>query len=224
LIDGKTEAIDVAHGRWFLSEQDCDLSQTLEDDSEKLFELRAIRSHGGDVPSAITGAKARIDRTTCLVAMDLSTKVTARWLTVNVANRTVIPPERRAAIKTWLGFRYDRPAVPDEFTSAHRRLLALAKQERRDFNFTPLRDVFVGYERSATAGEAVANIYAVLEDDSGVAAAQSWLARIRDTVSPTESFIVGEVVAAAIQDTPLNLPEIAFSLYADRHSLATATD
>jgi hypothetical protein len=114
VIDGNTHAVDVNHHLWLLSEQDCDLAQTLEDDSEKLFELRTIRSHGGDVPSAITGAKARIDRTACLVAMDVSTKVTARRLTANVANRTVMPAERRTAIKTWLGFRYDRPAVPDE--------------------------------------------------------------------------------------------------------------
>jgi hypothetical protein len=156
--------------------------------------------------------------------MDASTKVTAGWLTANVATRTVMPPERRVAIKTWLGFRYDRPAVPDEFISAHRRLLTLAKQERRDFNFADLRDIFVGYERSVAAGKDIANVYAVLEDDSSVAAAQSWLARIRDAVSPAESFLVGEVIAASIHDTPLSLPEIAFSIYADRHSLATATD
>jgi hypothetical protein len=67
-------------------------------------------------------------------------------------------------------------------------------------------------------------MYAVLESDSGISSAQSWMARIRDAVSQEESFIVGEVVAASIHDMPLSLPEISFSLYADRHSLATATD
>jgi hypothetical protein len=121
---------DIKHDLWLLAEQDCDLAQTSDDDTEKLFELRAVRNHDGDVPSSIVGAKVRIDNDRCIVAMDLIAKVTATWLTNNVSSRTDLDGSRRRQIKTWLGYRYDRPAVPQQFVDAHARIKALAHGKR----------------------------------------------------------------------------------------------
>ncbi len=212
----------IAHGQWLLAEQDCDLEQTPAEDGEKLFELRAIRAHDGKVPSSIGGRETRIDADRCLVAMDIVAKVTARWLTAHADSRTQIPPNRRRAIKTWLGFRYDRPAVPAECAIAHQRLINLAKSERKDVRSEDVRDVFVDYVQT-TGHPLIANLQAVIEDGADGAPIHRWLERIRDAVSLDEHFIVGDVNFGTTDEVALSITERAFSLYADHHSLATAT-
>lgn len=75
--DGVPRTKDLVHDLWLLTEQDCDLAQADEKDTNRVFELRAVREHDGDIPSGITGSRMRINRTQCLHALDISAKVSA---------------------------------------------------------------------------------------------------------------------------------------------------
>jgi hypothetical protein len=237
-VDGDFCSVDIEHDLWLLAEQDCDLDQTTDTDTEKLFELRAVRQHTGDVPSNIVGTRVRIDEHCCLNAMDHTTKVTAAWLTANIKKRQNIPAQRRRYVKTWLGYRYDRPAVPKQFVKAHERIRNLAKLERgkpdpqkpeqkkenrEKVNLEKLRDVFVSYEELDSSGKVRCSLNAITKHVDDIAEIEQWMERIRDAVEDAEALIIVEVIVADPENTPISLLEKAFSIYADAHSLETAT-
>jgi len=237
-VDGCPRHQDEDHDLWLLTEQDCDLDQTLDSDTDRLFELRAVREHAGDIPSNIVGAEVRIDDTHCLKAMDHAVKVTATWLMANVENRVDTAEKRRREIKTWLGYRYDRPAVPKEFVEIHKRIQSLAKAKRgkpdpnkpaqleenwTKINLKKVRDVFVAYERAQQNGKIRASLIAIANSQDSVPEVQEWMERIRDGVLGDEVFVISDVTAEDVDGTSLSVPEKAFSIYADTHSLQTAT-
>lgn len=229
---------DVEHDVWLLAEQDCDLNQTEDSDIEALFELRAVRTHDRDVPSGIIGSRVRIDDTRCIVAMDHTVKVTAAWLTANAIHREKPAEERRREIKTWLGFRYDRPAVPKEFVPIHKRIGILAKSNRGKpdpskpqqlrenwpkLSLSKVRDVLVAYEQALQNGKVRASLIAIASNPDDVDEVQEWLERIRDAVREDEAFVISDVTAADTDGTPISVLEKAFALFGDAHSLQTAT-
>jgi hypothetical protein len=234
--DGVQRTSELVHGLWLLAEQDCDLAQTDVGDIAKQFELRAVRYHEGDIPRGITGGRMRINATQCVHALDIVTKVTATWLAANFENAISVDPETRREVKTWMGYRYDRPAVPAAISKIHTRIQKLAKFARTEpqqnvaqknwsrLDLGKVRDLLVGYEETAGQGKVRANLYAIAKEERDVVELQAWVERIRDAVEDTEPFIVFMVDARDPDNTPISLLETAYSVYGDSHSLTKAAD
>ena len=139
-------------------------------------------------------------------------------------------------MKTWLGYRYDRPAVPTQFVEIHKRIQNLAKSERakREKNVAQkdwlrldlgrVRDLLVGYEEANGQGKVRAQLYAIAKAEQDVPDLQAWVERIRDAVGEGEPFIVVTVEAMDPDNTPISLLETAFSVYGEAHSLTKASE
>lgn len=178
----------------------------------------------------------RINGTECLHALDVTVRVSAAWLADNYGNAVAVDPDTRREVKTWLGFRYDRPAVPTQFVDVHKRIQNLAKSERakREKNVAAknwwrldlgkVRDLLVGYEEAEGQGKVRAHLYAIAKAAPDVADIQAWVERIRDAVGKDEAFIIVTAEAMDPDNTPISLLETAFSVYGDSHSLAKATE
>ena len=104
---------------WLLATQDCDLAQTPCTNTTRQFELRPVFTRTKD--DKLDGLRSR----TILVKDDLVLRsdskkltLTARALNSLKAKReNDLDEERRVQIKTWLGLRYDCPAIPTPFVS-----------------------------------------------------------------------------------------------------------
>ena len=234
--DGIVQIDNVVHDLWLLTEQDCDLDQTEEDDVEKIFELRAVRGHAGNIPSGIKGSQVRIDDTRCLNATDIVAKVKASWLTKNKGAKSDIDPDTRREIKTWLGYRYDRPAVPKQFESVHGRIQKLSRSERairvegiseakwQRLDMAKVRDLLVGYEHPDPMRKIIGYITAIAKKTSDVPELQRWVERIRDAVKEDEVFIIADADAVDTESASLFLLEANFSVYGDAHSIDKASE
>ena len=170
--------------------------------------------------------------------MDHTVKVTAAWLSAHIAHRKDTAKIRRREVKTWLGYRYDRPAVPEEFLQIHSRIADLAKAKRGKpdpgkptqlpenwpkISLKKVRDVFVAYEPALQNGKIRASLSAIANNPNDVDEIQEWIERVRDGVAEDDAFVIADVTAADTDGTPISVLEKAFSLYGDAHSLQTAT-
>lgn len=118
-----------------------------------------------------------------------------------------LPDSRVLAVKTWLGFRYDRPAVPDSLVPLARRIsdeVAAADRERG----AAVRDVLMQFDHSRTPPKY--SLFAILENQQDQDAIRLWLAGIARHV-PAELGVADQLDAATAEETSFALVESAFA-------------
>jgi hypothetical protein len=81
---------------------------------------------------------------------------------------------RVLALKTWLGNRYDRPAVPNEFVPLARAIADSVKSTEEKELAKQVRDVYMQFEKSQK--EVRFSLYAMITEDGDVAKIREWLA------------------------------------------------
>jgi hypothetical protein len=133
---------------WLLATQDCDLSQTSSTNTTRQFELRPLFDRGRD--ETLDGIRTRsvaVSDTLVLRADSPKLMLTARSLNTFKDRRDdELSTERRVQIKTWLGLRYDRAAIPVRFESLGQLLKKLFVLERPVRFEEVIRDVLVYFE------------------------------------------------------------------------------
>ena len=142
---------------WILVTQDCDLARA-DTTSESLVELRPVetpirgqRIQGIASKILIVAGQFRLD------AQDPRAMITARALaTFEELRDNSLSSEQTREMKTWLGLRYDRPAVPDEFIPLVRAILSLIEEIGIGRS---VRDVFALIEEG---GPPVVDLWVVL--------------------------------------------------------------
>lgn len=115
--------------------QECDLDVCSPSREDAVVELRPVR----EVSSGTWGIRSRVLRlspTQAIRAEDPRLMVSPAVLTsLEGAREAPLDPGRVLALKTWLGLRYDRPAVPEEYVA-----LSKAIAEKADELADPIRD------------------------------------------------------------------------------------
>lgn len=148
MLDGGTEEVVRQHDLWMIADQDCDLAwkAVVGNDAEPfLVELRPVMT---DDPPQDWGIRNQ----RFLLHLD------GRHLYANAPSVRVTPEVIAAAehvdcldvdhqlrLKTWLGLRYDRPAVPERYMALAKALaeaLAAKKNRQRAERY---RDVLAQY-------------------------------------------------------------------------------
>lgn len=153
LHEGTVVDRDEQFGLWLLATQDCDLAQTPHTNSTRQFELRPVLPRTND--DKLDGLRSR----TILVKDDLVLRSDSKKLTLTARalNRLKeqreddLDEDRRVQIKTWLGLRYDRPAVPEQFEQFGKRLKKAFIDDLPDELVGVVRDVWVYFEDDHTA-------------------------------------------------------------------------
>lgn len=205
------------HDLWLLADQDCDLAWRAMIDGPVSFlaELRPVRV---DDPPSDWGIRSHT----------LLLDGTGRYVTANSPNVRVTPavvgsaehigcmdPDSRVRLKTWLGLRYDRPAVPQRHVALARALAGELVKKKHRTSAAPIRDVLAQFG-DAPDGTAQYRLVAVLpgspsEDSTVVAETRKWLGEVALSL-PTDLGSPLALDAYGDEEVSLAFVEGSFSL------------
>jgi len=163
------------YGEWVLVTQDCDLFSTPADSGE-FIELRPVFNEPGYTRVGIRSAKFAITDEKALCSQSARTMVEARVLSALLESRQPLAEaKRRRWLKTWLGLRYDRPAVPQEFVPLARAVAEAVKRVKERDTDTLVRCVLMDLRDQD--GPTV-NLYAVIYDAANRDSVEQWLEKV----------------------------------------------
>ena len=115
---------------------------------------------------------------------------------------------RELAFTTWLGLRYDRPAVPPTLVELAKRISdVVGKRRNRPFG-ARIRDVLMQFDDS---DEPVRfSLFAVLESADDEEAARTWLSEIAGAI-PVDLGVADEIGAATATGISFHLIETSYA-------------
>ena len=202
------------HGIWIVATQDCDLVQFDVSHPDDVVELRPIFEHAPPATRGIRSQKCLLIGNRYVEARSRRTMVSPQALTSllasgvarrddSVANNV----EGKTAFKTWLGLRYDRPAVPPEFVRLATRIAQEVDRQAKTYS-TKVRDVLVQFE---PGDPLVYLLYAVVLDIADSNEIVEWLTGATLRVPP-ELGILGGAQAGTDEQASLRLIETSFAV------------
>lgn len=201
------------HRRWLVATQNCELSQLEEWHDEPAVELRPVFS--ADPPSDWGIRSWRLllqdDPPLYLVSASPRVLISPAALVPLAATDTTGPAlgeQRRRALKTWLGLRYDRPAVPEHLVALARAIAGeVGRRQRREVGLR-VRDVLMQFDDDHNPPRF--SLFAVLAQASDERAVRLWLADIARAV-PTSLGIGDELEAVSASNLSLHLIETSYA-------------
>lgn len=211
LGDGGLVVRSATHPAWVVASQDCDLAGWQEAGAEPLVELRARRPVAPNTDWGIRSRTLRLNPTEGVVADDPPVRISPQALLAVVSQRRAPPAitsERAVALKTWLGRRYDRPAVPEHLVELARDIARRARRPSQRPLAPELHDVLMQFDDNTSPPRYA--LFAVVSDGGDKNAARSWLTAIAMAVPPTLGALAS-VDAGYRSETSLELIESSYS-------------
>lgn len=211
LDGGNIVRIQLEHDEWILVTQDCDLNSTSVN-AGSFVELRPIFSEPDYVRLGIRSSKFAVAEGKVLSAQSTRIMLEARALATLLESRQApIGAKRRRYLKTWLGLRYDRPAVPTEFAPLA-KAVAEAVRRLRDRDIDRLVRCVLMDLRNQDGP--IANLYAVIYDVANREIVEEWLERVAARVNAgrvldRQALTEGQISLQALENTyPADLSQI----------------
>jgi len=115
--------------------------------------------------------------------------------------------DRVIALKTWLGYRYDRPAVPNEYLPLLRFIAETVSRRAKEYS-DKVRDILVQFEENEPPRY---RLFAVVVDEGDTNAIVRWLAEATRSV-PTELGIGDDFKVATAEGTSLAVIESSYAV------------
>ncbi|MCL5047515.1 MAG: hypothetical protein M1374_01775 [Firmicutes bacterium] len=113
---------------------------------------------------------------------------------------------RRQAFTTWLGLRYDRPAVPNDFVSLAQCVSKEICQNRTEMN-TAVRDVLLQFGDGTPPGF---SFFAVLDNSADEKKVRQWLARVANII-PIELGMADKIEPASADGIAFSVIENSYA-------------
>ncbi len=204
------------HGAWVLVTQDCDLDGTDIADPRLCVELRptyALQVGDGRKAGSIRDRWFVYDERYELDSRSPRTMITAAALSTLVAFRGVeLPLPRKQQLRTWLGKRYDRPALPDEYIAAAKIIGKEVERNRHSAEWPKMRDLLVSYQppRAGTTTPIV-RLYAIIFDERDRSGIRTFIDGIAATVTKRDVAAVIEAHVATDREVTLQLLENTYA-------------
>jgi hypothetical protein len=201
------------HDRWIVATQDCDLVRcdvTLHIDA---VELRPILTESPPPTRGIRARKFLLPNSQYLESESrrmMISPAAVRSLIEgedSIDNTVANDIERRSEYKTWLGYRYDRPAVPDEYIPLARAIVDAIERHQGKRYTGHVRDIMVQFE---PGDPPVFELFAVIMDEADAEDIENWLTGAAMGVSVTLG-VPGPVRVETADNTPLSLIESSFA-------------
>lgn len=199
------------HGRWALASQDCELDQTETSDAQPTIELRPVYFNAPPSDWGIRSARCRLTDADYVVSASPRALVSAAVLSAALeagAPRHDVPAARRLAFTTWLGLRYDRPAVPPELLPLARRIAEEVQRPANRPTGQRVRDVLMQFDDAADPVRF--SLFAVLDEPGDEQSVREWLAGIAQAI-PAELGVADEIEAAPATGISLHLIETSYA-------------
>jgi hypothetical protein len=199
------------HRLWAVASQECDLDQTDHAAIEATIELRPVFTDDPPDDFGIRSSRFLLTEHEYVISISPRTVVSAAVLTELVrqrAERRDPSMARRQAFKTWLGLRYDRPAVPLALLPLAQRISEEVRRRRRREGGRRVRDVLMQFEE--VMDPVRFSLYAVLENDEDTDRVREWLADISQAIPP-ELGLADEIEAATAAGISLHTVETSYA-------------
>lgn len=202
------------HGAWVIATQDCDLDRFDELVSDDVVELCPVFHQDPPTSRGIRSRKCRLVDALYVEAQSRRTmvppEVLALLLREGKATRNdglANNPALKTAFKTWLGLRYDRPAVQPEFVDLAKRIADEIEQHASTTS-DAVRDVLVQFE---SGNPPIYALHAIILNTSDTSEVTTWLTEATLRV-PANLGILGELKVGTDAETSLKLLEGSFSV------------
>lgn len=207
--DSEPEERRQEFGEWVVCSQDCDLASASTDEYEALIELRPVNLGEETKPNwGIRSQRFSLARAVTIDATSPRLMVAPRLLAgFAVEDVTALPDNRARAFKTWLGLRYDRPAVPDHLVGAAREVAKRFSSRSGREMAESVHDVLMQFDDSMMPPHV--EVYAVVSDDADREAVQRWLSETATRVRP-DVCVVSVIDTASRGETSLELLESSY--------------
>ena len=204
------------HDEWVVATQDCDLSFTDDRHAEPTIELHPVFHEHEVSANPNWGIRSRRlllgTPEEYVVSPSPHTLVAAAVLTAAAqragAAGTPLPDIRARAFKTWLGYRYDRPAVPDHLLPLAKRIAHEVERKRHRSTGELVRDVLMQF---ADDSEPIRfTLVAVLEENADEGLVREWLAEIVRSV-PQDLGLGDQILAVTTREISLHFLETSYA-------------
>jgi hypothetical protein len=209
--DGTPERRQGFHDRWVVASQNCDLDTTDEESPEPTIEMRPVYTENPPADWGIRSSRFLLVEGEYVESTSPHVNVAAALLSALLASgaeRRDPHPERELAFTTWLGVRYDRPAVPPALVPLARRIAQEVGRPRNREIARRVRDVLMQFDE--TADPTRYSLYAVLERPEDRDAVREWLATVAAAV-PVELGIADVIEAAPATEISFDLVETSYA-------------
>ncbi len=184
---------------WLVVTQECDLDGADVAASEPLIELRPIYPNPGSYAVGIRSEVFVLDATRVVRAQSPRLMIAPSALSglCDVPHERL--SERRAQLlKLWLGLRYDRPAVPDEYVALARAVAAAVKRHKAEVAEFVL-DILMRLDPGPPIG---VGLYAVANDETRRDHVEDWLQEVAADI-PAAVGVVRETQFATVHTVSL---------------------
>ena len=207
--EGLIRAVPQSFDRWVVCTQDCDLQSARTDSHQPMIELRPVLDKD---PPADWGIRSRRFLLAVGAYVDADAPrcvVTPRLLHAMDSGREALLDDARSrAFKTWLGRRYDRPAVPEHLVDLARDVAKRCAGGRGRAISEQVHDVLMQFNDDAQPVRVA--LFGVIADDAEEDAVRDWLADVATRVNADLGVVVGIQVGTRAQ-TPLELVETSYA-------------
>lgn len=206
---GQLRACSGTHRAWVVASQDCDLNDWEITRIEPLVELRArIIAEGPDTEWGIRSRVVRLTETEGVNSDSPPLRISPAALVAVSRPTDVIAPARAIAFKTWLGRRYDRPAVPDDQVELAKDIAKRAKRPSQRGHAENLHDVLIQFDDRTMPPTFL--LFAVIVDGTDREVSRRWLMDVGMAV-PDRLGVLGGVDVGYRSETSLELIESSYS-------------
>lgn len=205
---GEPERDQQTHERWVVATQDCDLDRCKDDEGLSTIELRPALTDEPPTEHGIRAVKFLLNETEYLHSTSPRAMVSAAVLMTCDRDEPLLTPEERRALKTWLGLRYDRAAVPRDYEDLAKEIAsAVAKKKNREVG-KKVRDVLMQFEGPSTAPRF--HMTAVLKNAADRDEVRAWLSSIAQDI-PIAKGVAAGLHAEPASKISLELMEASYA-------------
>jgi len=166
-----------------LVEQDCDLAWNAVSGSESLIELRPVFHDDPPADWGIRNARFLLDHSGAHIHAEAPGVRVTPDVVLLARHDTCALPSSARRLKTWLGLRYDRPAVPEPFVDLARDIANRLRKRRNRPEQRQVRDILATFD-FASDGKIEYRLVAVVPyaeadaDPNLVQFTREWLSKV----------------------------------------------
>lgn len=128
--------------------------------------------------------------------------------TMRSGREDALDGERSRAFRTWLGLRYDRPAVPEHLVDLAREVAKRCSGGRGRAISEQVHDVLMQFDDSAQPVHVA--LFGVIADDADAESVRVWLADVATRIN-SDLGVVAHIDVATRAHTPLELVETSYA-------------
>ncbi len=207
--EGRIQEASQSYGRWVVCTQDCDLRSSRIDSHRPVVELRPVLDEDPPCDWGIRSRRFLLDQGAYVDTDAPRCVVTPALLsTMRPGREAALDEARSRAFKTWLGLRYDRPAVPEHLVDLAREIARRCSGGSGRTISEQVHDVLMQFDESTQPVQVA--LFGVIVDDAGAEAVRVWLADVATRIN-SDLGVVTVIDVGTRAQTSLELVETSYA-------------